>query len=144
LSAISKVLAELGPDIQRNTFQRADRVWAADVESWKSAPQAVFDAHDKGTLAVPLQGNGYLYAVLMRTAERGEAPEEKQVDQNRKNRAGQAGTVTRSAALDTSAHEVGTGMPAAPRRFLPPGPKVDSPLVRQMKAELAAKKGGAQ
>lgn len=144
MSVVGKLLAELVPDIQRNTIARTGRIWAVNAESWKAALQAVFDAHDKGTLSVPLQGNGYLYQVLMRMADRGEAVQEKQTEATRRGRANQAGAASiadvleRAEALadDMKATNASMGIPPAP-----PGPKRESPLVRQMKAELAAKKG---
>jgi len=144
MSVVGKLLAELVPDIQRNVIERTGRTWLVSGDSWKAALQAVFDAHDKGTLSVPLQGNGYLYQVLMRMADKTEAVQEKQVDATRRGRANEAGTQSVGAVLDklTVGQETGTTPPAiAPRPFLEPGPKRDSPLVRQMKAELAAKKG---
>lgn len=143
MSVVGKLLAELVPDIQRNTITRTGRVWAVNAESWKAALQAVFDAHDKGTLAVPLQGNGYLYQVLMRMADREEAVQEKQVDASRRGRASEAGTQSVGEVLGKlhgPAAEAGAP-PIPPRPVTPPAPKRDSPLVRQMKAELAAKKG---
>lgn len=142
MSVVGKLLAELVPDIQRNTIARTGRVWAVSADSWKAALQAVFDAHDKGTLTVPLQGNGYLYQVLMRLADKDEAAAEKQVDVDRRGRANESGAQSVGDVLDklTAGHATGTMPPAVtPRPFLEPGPKRESPLVRQMKAELAAK-----
>lgn len=148
MSVVGKLLAELVPDIQRNTIARTGRVWAVNADSWKAALQAVFDAHDKGTLSVPLQGNGYLYQVLMRMADRGEATQEKQVDASRRGRANQAGAASigdvleRAEALATDMQSTVAAMESrAGHTPPPPGPKRESLLVRQMKAELAAKKG---
>lgn len=145
IGVVGRLLAELVPDIQRNTIERTGRVWTVNAESWKAALQAVFDAHDKGTLAVPLQGNGYLYQVLMRMADREEAVQEKQVDATRRGRANEAGAQYVGQVLGKllgPAAEASAAAPPIPSRpITPPGPKRDSPLVRQMKAELAAKKG---
>lgn len=141
MSVVGKLLAELVPDIQRNTIERTGRIWAVNADSWKAALQAVFDAHDKGTLSVPLQGNGYLYQVLMRMADRGEATQEKQTEATRRGRANQAGSVSIGAVLDgmqDAPPELGTAPPAvAPRPFIQPGPPVDKALVQASKEKLA-------
>ena len=69
MSAVAKVLAELVPDMRRGQIERGGRIWHVGHDSWKAAIQAVFDAHDKGTLSVPLPSNAYLYQVLMRMAD---------------------------------------------------------------------------
>lgn len=151
MSVVGKLLAELVPDFQRHSIERAGRIWAVNGDSWKAALQAVFDAHDKGTLSVPLQGNGYLYQVLMRLADKGEAAQEKQVDASRRSRPNQAGAATigdvleraeaLAADMQATVAAMGTG---AIQPGPPPGPKRESPLVRQMKADLAAKGKGRQ
>lgn len=84
MSVVAKLLAELVPDLKRHVIERAGRSWDVNGDSWKAALQAVFDAHDKGTLSLPLKGNGYLYQVLMRLADKTEAVAEKQVEQARR------------------------------------------------------------
>lgn len=147
IGVVGRLLAELVPDIQRNSIERTGRTWLVSGDSWKAAFQAVFDAHDKGTLSVPLQGNGYLYQVLMKIADRGEARDERQVDAERRGRANQAGAVSISEVLDRVEAPAPAPAPAASAE-LPPAPprppKVDSPLVKRMKAELAAKGKGPQ
>lgn len=79
----AKLLAELVPDIQRTAIQRNGRTWAVSFDSWKAAFQAVFDAGTKGTLTLPLEGNGYLYATLMRMADKAEGQQERQTEADR-------------------------------------------------------------
>lgn len=146
IGVVGRLLAELVPDIQRNSIERTGRTWLVNGDSWKAAFQAVFDAHDKGTLSVPLQGNGYLYQVLMKIADRGEARQESQVDASRRGRANQAGAATIGEVLERVEAPAPAPAPTA-SDALPPAPpriKVESPLVRQMKAELAAKGKGLQ
>lgn len=127
MARVREVLAELLPDIQRSTIERNGRIWPAGPDAWKAALQAVFDAQEKETLVLPLSGNGYLYQVLMRMADRVEAQAERQVDQDRRHR----------AAGDERGQD--TGRPVAlPAIDTTPRPRVDSPLVRRLKAELAA------
>ena len=91
---VGQLLAELVPDLQRGVIERTGRSWAVNGDSWKAALQAVFDAQDKGTLTLPLQGNGYLYQVLMNMADKTEAVAEKQTDAQRKSRAAQSPLAT--------------------------------------------------
>lgn len=79
----AKLLAELVPDIQRTAIQRNGRTWAVSFDGWKAAFQAVFDAGTKGTLTLPLEGNGYLYATLMRMADKTEGQQERQTEADR-------------------------------------------------------------
>lgn len=84
MKIVAQLLAELVPDMQRRRIERAGRSWVCDGDGWKAALQAVFDAQDKGTLGLPLQGNGYLYQVLMNMADKTEAVLEKQTEQTRR------------------------------------------------------------
>lgn len=137
MALVAKLLAELLPDMQRGTIERTGRTWTTSLDSWKAALQAVFDAQAKGTLALPLQGNGYLYQVLMRMADKDEAALEKQTHDARRARtaAPSSSTAARPVAdvLASAAVQAATPPP-------PAGPKVDSPTVRAFKAQLAAKK----
>jgi hypothetical protein len=89
----AKLLAELVPDIQRTAIERNGRIWAVGLEGWKAAFQAVFDAQTKGSLTLPLEGNGYLYATLMRMADKTEGQQERQTEADRAHRM-TANTVT--------------------------------------------------
>ena len=92
MDKLARLLAELVPDIQRTAIERNGRLWAVGPDAWKAALQAVFDAHDKGTLTLPLEGNGYLYSVLMRMADKTEAHQERATEANRRH--GTQATVT--------------------------------------------------
>jgi hypothetical protein len=87
MDKLARLLGELVPDIQRNAIERNGRTWAIGTDGWKAALQAVFDAHDKGTLSVPLEGNGYLYQVLMRLADKAEAFDERATEAGRRHSA---------------------------------------------------------
>lgn len=142
----AKVLAELVPDVQRTAIQRNGRTWAVSLDSWKAAFQAVFDAATKGTLTLPLEGNGYLYATLMRMADKAEGQEERQTEADRARPRqdtvqvkGQSMTIGEGLesvygngpAVGAIAHG---GQAAAPQK-----PRSESPMVRAIKAEIAAK-----
>jgi hypothetical protein len=93
MDKVAKLLAELVPDIQRTAIERSGRTWVVGPDAWRAALEAVFDAHTKGTLELPLEGNGYLYSILMRIADRTEASQERQSEADRIHRPNQA-TVT--------------------------------------------------
>ncbi|MBX9831864.1 MAG: hypothetical protein K2X78_02320 [Burkholderiaceae bacterium] len=78
MDKVARLLAELVPDVQRNAIERNGRNWLVSVDDWKGAFAAVFTAVEKGTLAVPLTGNGYLYSVLMRKSDKAEGEQEAQ------------------------------------------------------------------
>ena len=80
MGTVAKVLAELVPDMRRGQIERGGRIWHVGHDSWRAAIQAVFDAHDKGTLSVPLPSNAYLYQVLMRMADAQEGKAEIQAE----------------------------------------------------------------
>lgn len=82
MTTVAKLLQELVPDMQRSVIERNGRGWAVTGEDWKGAFQAVFDAVERGTLKTPLQGNGYLYTVLMRKSDKAEAVVESQQEQD--------------------------------------------------------------
>lgn len=84
MSVVGKVLAELVPDMQRGVIERTGRRWSVSHDHWRDAIQAVFDAQHKGTLSVPLQGNGYLYQVLMRLVDQAEAKAETQAEADKR------------------------------------------------------------
>lgn len=84
MDKLAKLLGELVPDIQRTAIERNGRMWVVGPDAWRTALQAVFDAHDKGTLTLPLEGNGYLYSVLMRIADKTEAVQEREHEAERK------------------------------------------------------------
>lgn len=84
MDKIARLLAELVPDVRRNAIERNGRVWAVSADDWRGAFEAVFTAVDKGTLAVPLPGNAYLYSVLMRKSDKTEAGEENQRELERR------------------------------------------------------------
>lgn len=102
LATVSKLLAELVPDIQRTAIERKGRVWAVSGDSWKAALQVVFDAADKGTLALPLEGNGYLYGVLVRMADRDEGGAERDAEQRLRQRVHESAPTSASEAAKLS------------------------------------------
>lgn len=139
LGTVRKVLAELAPDLARNTITRDDRTWLVTHEQWQQAFQALFDAVKKGTVALPLQHNNYVYSVLCRLADQTAAKQEAQAEADRR-AAPPAAPVTVRGQPKSIADALAGATPQAPiPPAPPPGPRTESPLVRRMKAELAAK-----
>lgn len=86
LATVRKLLAELVPDVQRVAIERKGRVWAVSPEAWKAAFHAVFEAAERGKITLPLEGNAYLYGVVVRIADRKESEAEEQREQDRRHR----------------------------------------------------------
>ncbi|HRP19371.1 MAG TPA: hypothetical protein PK925_01980 [Alicycliphilus sp.] len=141
MSRLRELLVELVGDMQRNVIERHGRTWAVTNDDWRGAFEAVFAAVEKGSLQLPLQGNGYLYQVLSRKADQVEAAQEAQRESERRT----AGR-THSSAAPTSVGELLAAAPtaiptAAPRPAAPtPAPGM-SPTVRAMRAQLERSKG---
>ena len=91
MDKVAKVLGELVPDMLRASIERKGRAWRIDTEGWKLALEAVFAAQAKGSLTLPLDGNAYLYEVLMRLADKAEGATEKQAEVSSRSRAFQGG-----------------------------------------------------
>lgn len=141
MTRLRELLAELAGDMARNVIERHGRTWAVTNDDWRGAFEAVFAAVEKGTLQLPLQGNGYLYQVLSRKADQVEAAQEAQRESERRT-AGRA----HSSAAPTSLSELLAAAPAAiptaaPRPAAPaPAPGM-SPTVRAMRAQINRMKG---
>ena len=99
MDKVAKVLGELVPDMMRATIERKGRSWAIDKEGWKLALEAVFAANNKGSLTLPLEGNAYLYEVVMRLSDKVEGAAEKQAETTSRSRAYQGGAVSISDVL---------------------------------------------
>ena len=141
MTRLRELLSELAGDMARNVIERHGRTWAVTNDDWRGAFDAVFAAVDKGTLQLPLQGNGYLYQVLSRKSDQVEAAQEAQREQDRRN-AGRA----HSSAAPTSVGELLAAAPAvapspAPRPAAPAPSPGTSPTVRAMRAQVKAPKG---
>lgn len=84
MSRAKTVLAELVPDIMATAITRGGRTFLVNVADWQAGFVAVFAAVDKGTLAVPLSHNNYLYTVVTRTVDRLEAQAEAEQELQRR------------------------------------------------------------
>lgn len=135
LAKVRKVLGELVPSITQQTIHRKGRDWLVTEPMWQAAFAAVFDAHAKGTLRTPLDGNAYLFEVALRQADKAEGAAEKAQEQTLRSRshssdaATQVGTVLAQTAS------------TAPAETQPKGPspevkaKIEQLLGRRPKKE---------
>lgn len=141
MTRLRELLSELAGDMARNVIERHGRTWAVTNDDWRGAFEAVFAAVDKGSLQLPLQGNGYLYQVLSRKSDQVEAAQEAQREQDRRN-AGRA----HSSAAPTNVGDLLAAAPAAapspaPRPAAPAAAPGMSPTVRAMREHIARTKG---
>lgn len=77
-----KLIRELLPDLERQTITHKGRVWQAPVANWVSAIDQM--TANRGKLALPLKGHGYLYSVLAGMADKVEAAAEAQREHDRR------------------------------------------------------------
>ncbi|MDO8769554.1 MAG: hypothetical protein Q7K57_12790 [Burkholderiaceae bacterium] len=150
MDKVAKVLGELVPDMVNATIERKGRTWYIDKEGWKLALEAVFAAQTKGTLTLPLDGNAYLYEVLMRLADKAEGEAEKTAAASSKSRpyihgaqsigdiaAGVLTMQTAKGPVSVQVTDFKAPVIAAPREH------GTSPLVKAMKAQLREKNADA-
>lgn len=143
MSVIAKLLQELVPDMERAVIERNGRGWAVSADDWKGAFQAVFDAVNRGTLKQPVQGNGYLYSVLMRKSDKAEAAGELQGEQDRRLRP-QRDTVQvrgESLSIGEALQVVHAGKDQALARLDDAGRKA-APMPDDVRARIAELRGG--
>ncbi len=132
MSRVQALLGELLPDMQRGAITRKGREWLADVATWRTALESVFESNEKGTLKTPLDGNGYLYEVVMRTVDRFEARAERLADDVRKHRPS-----TSQEAAEPATACMPEAIPPTPPP--PPGP---SPYAQKVRAPHRSRKAG--
>lgn len=84
MERVATVLGELVPAIMAERITRKGRDWAVPATVWKDAFNGVFEAHEKGSLTLPLDGNAYLFEVAMRLSDRGEAGAEREREADRR------------------------------------------------------------
>lgn len=141
MDKVAKILGELLGDMQRGTIERKGRGWAIDKEGWKLALEAVFAAELKGSLTLPLDGNAYLYEVVMRLSDKAEGEAEKAAATSSKSRAFQSGaqSIADLAEAAMAGQPVAAQPKATPLVIAAPRERVESPTVKAFKAEQAQK-----
>lgn len=133
-----KLLTQLLPDLERQAVNYKGRDWTTPLALWAQAIDQMMASAAAGRLDLPLKGHGYLLSVLTGLADKAEAVIEAQDNAARRT---PAATVTVHGQPKSIADTLAGGnhnapIPPAP----PPGPRAESPTVRRMKAEMAAKK----
>lgn len=139
LEKVRALLAELLPDMQRHAIHRKGRDWAVPLDAWKAGFEAVFSAAEQGSLTLPLEGNAYLYEVLLRQADRAEGAAERDTEAQRRGRAFEAGAKPLGELLGPQA----TPMAVVPLQVAttpPPGYDKPSPMALRIQAQNAARK----
>lgn len=143
MDKLGKLLGELVPDIQRTAIERNGRTWVVGPDAWRAALQAVFDAQEKGTLNLPLEGNGYLYATLMRIADRHEAVQERESEAVRKH-----GTTAATVTVKGQPMAIGDALDKVFPTQDPELTKLDrdskraAPMPADIREKIAALRGG--
>ena len=145
MDKVAKVLGELLADMQRGSIERKGRSWNIDTEGWKLALEAVFTAQTKGTITLPLDGNAYLYEVVMRLSDKAEGEAEKAAQSSSRGRgyvagaqsiADLAGAALRPNSPSSEGVARSDGV-AAPLTIAPPRKHEESRFAKQRKAEIA-------
>jgi hypothetical protein len=103
MTRLRELLSELAGDMARNVIERHGRTWAVTNDDWRGAFEAVFAAVEKGTLQLPLQGNGYLYQVLSRKSDQVEAAQEAKREEDARLRPRRDTVQVRGQALEIGA-----------------------------------------
>lgn len=137
---VGALLQELAPDLRRGVISFKGRDWAAPVQIWSDALDEVFRAQNTGTLDLPLQGNGFLYAVITRLSNSIEASAERAREIERQQRAYRT---TTTAPMPLAA---ALAAPAAPSPAAPAAPiRREVPdWIRAGQQKLAASSAGVR
>lgn len=61
---VAKILAELTPDISRQSISRNRQTYPAPVGAWVWAIERCLERRDLGQLSLPLKNHGYLYEII--------------------------------------------------------------------------------
>lgn len=138
----AKLIEELLPDLQRQQITRNGRDWPAPHEAWSLALDGMQTLRGQNKLTLPLTSHGYLYAVLQGMADKVERTDETQREHDRRARSPEAratGSLDVSAVLDSLSPDPAPAQQVIAQARPPAPPPGTSPLVRRMRAALAAK-----
>ncbi len=107
---MARVLEELVPDLTRSVVERDGRTYAVSNAQWIAAFNAVFEAEAKGALVPPLRNNSYLYAVLLRKVDQGEAQAEQAHEAARRTGGGRSPATVHTVTVRGEALPIGQAL----------------------------------
>ena len=125
---VVRLIEELLPDIERGAVTHKGRDWPAPRELWQEAVEKMLAQRD--ALTLPMKSHGYLYEVIVGLADKAEAAEEREREEERRARPATEGVVPAATVLQPP-----TPAPAYT------GP---SPYAQRLKAEMEARKARSQ
>jgi hypothetical protein len=136
-----RLIAQLLPDLQRQTVTHRGRDWTAPHQLWERAIEQVLTARAAGRIDLPLTSHAYLYTVLAGMAEKKEASTEalREAERRSEAQAPRNSVTVRGvpmgigAALETVYGGSNTTMPEATKKTAPPSD--------EMRAKIAAMLG---
>jgi hypothetical protein len=126
------LVGELLQDVHRGAITRRGREWPVSLALWSQALDAVLAARDKGQLTLPLTSHGYLYEVLCALADKQEAEQERQVEQDRRSRPREATGPTGGPV------QVLGAVPVVASAAVPALPTRPSPGAQRLREQIAA------
>lgn len=81
----ARLIEELLAPIQAGRIERHGRTWAAPAEAWRTALTEMLDRRDK--LQLPFKSHGYLFEIIAGQANKSEARDERQTEEQKRGRA---------------------------------------------------------
>ncbi|WP_027996495.1 hypothetical protein [Simplicispira psychrophila] len=131
-----RLMAQLLPDLERRAITHKGRDWPAPLPAWAAAIEQMLSARANDRLTLPMTGHAYLYSIVAAQADKHEAAQEQQHEQER--RMGPRPATTHAPV------QVAQALQPAPRLAAPATPAGPSPTVRKFREEIERKKKAAQ
>lgn len=79
-----KLIQQLLPDLERRAITFKGRDWAIPPQVWQQGLEAMLEKAAGDKLTLPLDNHNYLYSVLVALADKVEAAQEQQVEEQRR------------------------------------------------------------
>lgn len=141
-----RLIAQLLPDLQRQTITHKGRDWTAPHQLWERAIEQVLAARAAGRIDLPFTSHGYLYAVLAGMAEKKEASAEALREAERRSDAQEPRNTVTVGGVPAGIKVVMESAFGGSYTAIPEAPKKTAPPNEEMRAKIAAMLGkpGAQ
>lgn len=141
-----RLIAQLLPDLQRQTITHKGRDWTAPHQLWERAIEQVLAARAAGRIDLPFTIHGYLYAVLAGMAEKKEASAEALREAERRSDAQAPRNTVTVGGVPAGIKVVMESAFGGSYTAIPEAPKKTAPPNEEMRAKIAAMLGkpGAQ